>query len=117
MGVKQLARNSYDHFHIYKALNADHKSYRCMVEGCPHIISFSMLMGRKAGCSTCEGTFTVLKEHNRRTNLTCIGCGITPGLKRTETNPLKKKATMESILAHAKKIMAQIPLVKGDDEF
>lgn len=112
-----MAKNNYDHHHNYRTVNSKHKIYRCIVEGCPHSIVASLLIGRRAGCTTCGGVFIVTKDHLRRANLTCIGCGITPGLRNTEINPIKslrikrdKPATMSEIMEQAKRSILAMEL-------
>lgn len=85
-----MSYQSSAHLHSYKAINTKRKIYRCTLEECHHSINAQLIVGRRAFCGTCEGEFIVTKDHLRRTNLTCIGCGISPGLKKTEDNPLKQ---------------------------
>lgn len=74
-----MSRSTYDHLHKYTAVNSRRKTYRCTVPDCPHSISASMLLNRKAACNTCGTDIIVSAEHLRRSNICCIssGCGET----------------------------------------
>lgn len=69
-----MARVRYDHIHKYMGVNINKRQYRCIIEGCTHIISASLLLGRKAACTTCGEELTVGEENLRRRYIAHINC-------------------------------------------
>ncbi len=70
-----MSRSTYNHLHKYTAVNKARKSYRCTIPDCPHSISASMLLNRRAVCNVCGAELIVTAEHLRNANITCNGCG------------------------------------------
>lgn len=89
-----MSRTLYKHNHQYKAVTPERKSYRCTVGDCPHVITASLLPGRKSECPACGNVLTITADNLKRITIACIGCGEVPWAKNSKQN---KNRTEEPI--------------------
>lgn len=70
-----MAKRRYDHEHQYLKLS-NGTSYKCTVEGCSHVLhgGLDYIVGRKAACPYCRGTYIITSQHCERKTLHCMKC-------------------------------------------
>lgn len=68
-----MSRKTYDHVHTYERIGIG-KLFRCIILGCPHSISATLLTGRSARCPKCEQPFTIETKHLLYKKVKCTDC-------------------------------------------
>lgn len=69
-----MSQTNYNHLHRYEAVTAEKRSFRCLIAGCRHVITKSLIVGRICECYSCGESMEVTDDRVKNKHIAHKDC-------------------------------------------